>query len=109
MGILQNISTKRQLHHVTPIARLSNAMKGFGKNETDNETQIPLQMLQSLNDFMNQEVFMFFTALKINGTLSYFNFKCRKIDTIVNISSQVGLQMHIPWKQMNGDVVGESK
>lgn len=66
---LQNVSTKKQLHHVTPIVRLTNAMKNFGKSESSNLTHIPLDMLQTLDEYIKQEVTMFFTALKINGKL----------------------------------------
>lgn len=53
------------------MARLANAMKSFSKNESTIETQIPLKMLQCLNDFVNQEITMFFTALKINGKYQF--------------------------------------
>lgn len=68
---MQNVYSKRQLRHVTPIMRVYSALKTFSKNPTSIEEPLPLEMLKTFNELVAQEITMFFTALRINGKLYY--------------------------------------
>lgn len=63
-----NLETKRQLHHINPVIRLYTCMKALERNsDVIEERLLPVNALKTLNDFVAQEVVMFFTALKFNG------------------------------------------
>lgn len=63
------MNLKRQLHHVTPLIRLNDVIKSFPRNSSNESKNLPDDIMSSLENFVNQEIIMFFTALKINGLL----------------------------------------
>ncbi|XP_044271466.1 RUS family member 1 isoform X2 [Tribolium madens] len=60
------IYSKRQLHHSTPITRLSTFMKNY-QNNGNVGNNLPAPLLQAFTEFVGQEIEMFFTALQVNG------------------------------------------
>lgn len=52
---------------MNPVIRLYSAMKTVEKNTDTEEKIFPFEVLKTFNDFVAQEVIMFFTALKFNG------------------------------------------
>ncbi|RZC40133.1 UPF0420 protein C16orf58 -like protein [Asbolus verrucosus] len=71
-NVTLDIYSKRQLHHSTPITRLSTFMKSY-HHSLDRLNNIPPQLLLTFNEFVDQELEMFFTALHVNGKLLFNN------------------------------------
>lgn len=98
------MNLKRQLHHVTPLIRLNDLMKNYPRNNTNETRMLPEDIMKCLDNFVNQEIIMFFTALKINGSYCklFFNFYFQ-----LNFF-QVGLLILIRSRQVNTDAIGQN-
>ncbi|XP_017773933.1 PREDICTED: RUS1 family protein C16orf58 homolog [Nicrophorus vespilloides] len=65
--IALSFSTKRVLHHRSPLQRLENLLKNFTSSPYTDMEMFSLENFYYLNEFVNAEMHNFFTALNVNG------------------------------------------